>query len=57
MISPKTRKWTPIPNDDLAAQLNDLGLLVTAQGLAGETSSVVSTNELDKWITVKLSHA
>jgi DNA replication protein DnaC len=33
MISPKTRKRTPIPNDDLAAQLNYLGLLVTAQGL------------------------
>jgi DNA replication protein DnaC len=33
MISPKTLNQTPIPNDDLAAQLNHLGLLVTAQGL------------------------
>ena len=33
MISPKTRKRTPIPNNDLATQFNYLGLLVTAQGL------------------------
>ena len=33
MNSPKTLKKSPIPNNDLAAQLNHLGLLVTAQGL------------------------
>ncbi len=33
MNSPKTLKKIPNPNPDLAAQLNHLGLLVTAQGL------------------------
>src|SRR6266702_7971788 len=33
MNSPKTLKKTTNPNHDLAAQLNHLGLLVTAQGL------------------------
>lgn len=33
MILPKTLKQTSIPNDDLAAQLNRLGLLLTAQNL------------------------
>ncbi len=33
MNSPKTLKKTPNPNHDLTAQLNHLGLLLTAQGL------------------------
>jgi len=33
MNSPRTPKKSPIPSNDLAAQLNHLGLLVTAQGL------------------------
>ena len=33
MNSPRNPKKSPIPNNDLAAQLNYLGLLVTAQGL------------------------
>src|ERR1700692_3503256 len=33
MNSPRTPTKNPSPNNDLAAQLNHLGLLVTAQGL------------------------
>ena len=33
MISPKTPKKTPIPTNDLVAQLQQLGLVLTADSL------------------------